>query len=1181
MTKGQPLDLHQLALRGRILIEASAGTGKTYSLAALYVRLVLGLGDTAFDQGLKPEQILVLTFTRAATQELRHRIRERLQNTADILAGLSKPDSNDDFILQLLEQIPQDSKEKLIKRCQIAANSMDMAAIYTIHGFCQRALKRFAFASGQNFEQDLETDTQTLAKNAREDYWRRFLQNQSPTLVAALMQNGIANIHNLMQLMKTQGIKAEENASQTALPASFLNYEQSYAELQLLEEQANTCFKEEKTYLMDWFADQADNLNGSKINKTFLASIAEAQQIDDLKDSYQNLLTESVLGSEECWKKNKQQSLANLKFFSAMQAYLLNKKDCVFPLEDLLQHAANWIAAEQRRQLEQSASITFDTMVDSLAKAVQGENGKSLCHQLFNAYPCTLIDEFQDTDEKQYSIFKSIYAGQEERDFAWLMIGDPKQAIYSFRGADIETYIQAKNETAVRKTLETNYRSSPLVIQACNQLFSSSPLEEVFNREEIPFQIVKFPEPNSADKQLFLHQQPLEYGIELTYPSEDSFSGTAARDYLATVFAKKVALLLQGANKKLHYVSRGTLQTTIQPSDICLLVRSGIEAQLLKKALKKYEIEAVFLSEKNSVYQEDEAKDLAIILRAVLAANDSRLLRAALACPSLNFSWQEQYAFQQDDLQWQSLLNIFKELRSIWQHNGPLPMLYCLLDKLKITQKQKSERVYTNLFHLVELLQQQVKTLNSIEAQLNYLETAIYEEKQGDDDNSELLIRLENERNLVKIMTLHKSKGLEFPIVFIPFASISLSEERLLDIDEEMRLLYVGITRAKYFCSIGLLQNKYGTSKDNNQFHRSALGRLLFGLDNQQPMLNESISERLKQLEQSHVIRINSEEEEFLGFGDNEQKTFDPINQSQLLKANQSVAYWGVSSYSALSKRSLKQEIQLSEERSVDDENEPSTALIRELNSKESEDIHQFPKGRLTGNLLHDLLENCCHHGFDYAYQNETFVENLIAKMCQGEIWQDHKNTLQAWLEKLLNTPLVIDQKNIALNQLKRQQTLAETEFWLRTPQLDLTQLNSLAAQFVGEKSSFELAAKQINGMLKGFIDLVFCVDEKYYVLDYKTNYLGSNNAAYSEQAMRHAMLENRYDLQGSIYQQALHYLLATRLPDYSPDKHLGGCYFFFLRGIESESRGLLHLAVNTEVLQAMEKLFPRGIHHG
>lgn len=1182
------LNLHQLTLRGRVLIEASAGTGKTYSLAALYVRLVAGLGETAFEQGLSPQQILVLTFTRAATQELRHRIRQRLQETADFLvnhsAGIEQ--QADDFLQGLLAEIDENQRDIIQKRCQLAANSMDMAAIYTIHGFCQRSLKRFAFASGQNFEQVLETDTQRLFKNAQEDYWRRFLQNQSETMVSALLDVKISSVRDLENYLKANKVRAEEDAKQASLPASFLQYEERYLQLKQLEQALDQCFIKEQSYLLDWFEENKGSLNGSKINKTFIAELTISSSITEIRKNYQEFLTEQ--GINACWKKDQQQALPNLAIFKQMQSYLSAKEEAAFPLQELLQHAANWIKAEQERQLQAAAMISFDSMISALSYALNKDKSllyQALKDQLFEAYPCTLIDEFQDTDSQQYTIFKAMYEERDESDFAWLMIGDPKQAIYSFRGADIETYIEAKNETPTHKTLATNYRSSANVIKACNGLFLNSPLNQaeggVFNRAEIPFVEVHHREEKDDDKRLFIADKSLTHGIELLYPEQQhNFSTSSARNYLAQFFAKKVALLLNEAQQGQHYfadnVSRGTLKTAIKPSDITLLVRNRTEADELKQALKRNGVESVFLSEKNSVFNQAEARDLVAILKAVINYNDSGLLRAALASPSLNYSWQQQYDLQHNEAQWQALLIQFKKLKQLWQRSGPLPMLYRLLDMLSVTQRQASERVYTNLFHLVELIQSQVKTLKSVEAQLNYLEVAIFDEKQGDEDSSELLIRLENERNLVKIMTLHKSKGLEFPIVFIPFATLCLGETWQDDIDEEMRLLYVGITRAKYLCYLGLIKNKRGRTKDDNQFYRSSLGRLLFGENDNKPISDGMIEQQLTQLQQSNstiLLNQNALDKEIKPY----QETADTpqyLEPNELLQVKHKASYWGVSSYSAISRRkTLLQEVSLSEERSIDDEGDSFLANEASLASSE---IHQFPKGRHTGNLLHDLLEQFCNKGFDKAYQSENYLANLTEKYCQTEFWQEHKNTLLIWLNKLLSTPLSIAGKPLALAALSNSETLAETEFWLQTPELDLQRLNLLAAQFSGKENNQDFSYQQLNGMLKGFIDLVFYHEGKYYVLDYKTNYLGATNQAYSQAAMQQAMIDNRYDLQGIIYQQALHYLLASRLADYSPEKYLGGCYFLFLRGIESDSQGLLHLPVNIEVIEEMERLFPK-----
>lgn len=1175
MTMSNILDLHQLPLKGRILIEASAGTGKTFSLAALYVRLVTGFGETAFIDGLKPKEILVLTFTRAATQELRNRIRERLQQTADILEAII-PDSAADSFIQPLLQVEPKQRQQYAKRCRAAANDMDMAAIYTIHGFCQRSLKRFAFASGQSFELDLETDTEQLFKNAVNDYWRVFMQNQSEDLVSALIDNGICQPKNLLELAKKNNIVAVDNPQQTALPACFLDFGQQWQQLKHAKQLAEQAFLQQQQAWLAWFSDNKAKLNGQKINATFIKNLGEAENLDDLKDNYLGFLTEQ--GLAPCWKKDAMPSFPDFAS-NTLARFLAVKQDTIFPLNDVLQHSMDWIAAEQEKQLNQRALVTFNSMAKALARAVdtqQSALAANLIKQLRTAYPCTLIDEFQDTDQEQYAIFKAIYQGCNDDDFAWLMIGDPKQAIYGFRGADINTYIAAKAETNTHRTLVTNYRSSGEMIQATNHLFALSPLNQdeagVFNHPAIQFEAINYPNKDNAI-QLYLKQAAVNQAITLCYPDQQElYTSGKARELLGKLFAQKVALLLQGAAQGENYFSADNVsRETIQPDDITLLVRNGSEAATMKHELKALGIDSVFLSEKNSVFQESEATDLVRILQAIINPQDSQLLKTALASRLLSYSWQQQYQLQQDEKAWQTMLIVLRKLKQTWQKYGALPMLYRLVDELKLTERQTQERTYTNLFHLAELLQQQRKTLSSIEAQLNYLQTAIHEGAKGDEDRSELLIRLESERQLVKIMTLHKSKGLEFPIVMMPFVSMASGQKDWENsIDEEMRLLYVGVTRAKYACYMGLLKNRSGSGKEH-QLYTSSLGRLLFGAINNPVVSDIDIHQQLEQLTATGFIALDKAP--FESTTENiyvVDKAEETLNHQQLKRFERCLSYWGVSSYSAISVRKTTQV--LTDWRIIDDEGLQSPT---EQDLPSTSPIHQFHKGRETGTLLHDILEQCCKQGFNHAN-----YASVIEKHCQSSFWQEQQSALLHWFEKLFTTPLTLDKKSFLLRDLSKNQTLAETEFWLQTPHLKLTQLNQLAQEFIGQAAAQQfLAHDEVNGMLKGFIDLIFCLDGKYYVLDYKTNYLGMNDAAYSENAMRQAMLEHRYDLQGLIYQQALHYLLASRLGDqYQPEQHLGGCVFFFLRGIESETQGLLHLPANLSVIEQMQSLFPCNV---
>ncbi len=1159
-----PLNPFTLPLDGSRLIEASAGTGKTYTLAALYVRLVLGLGSTAFADGLPPEQILVLTFTRAATRELRQRIRERLDEAAAVLNHGISP--RDPFMEELLAACA-DNQQALAKRCTEAARQMDKAGIYTIHSFCQRVLKRFAFAARQTFEQELETDTAGLTQQAFDDYWRQFIQQQPATLANQLNKEGLNTPARLKNAANNE-IDTNEATEQQPLPDAIGQFVADSQVLSQLEDKAVRALRQEQQQLNDWL----DAMLAGKYLSKKTCTAKRRKILNDAIDTGDLSRVEAVFTPTGLrWNKHKQQDIpANIEAaLNELAVYLDAKAEITFPREALLTHAANWTDVEIERQLESRAHITYDSMITALQRALENNPQRTLANQLFDAWPCTLIDEFQDTDPAQYAIFQHIYRDRDASAYLWLVIGDPKQAIYGFRGADIDIYIDAKEAIAEshRHTLGTNFRSSQGMVDATNCLFDTSPLSDteagVFGHELIPFQPVA---ANGRNEIFEIDGEPVS-PMTLVYPPFELQSTGACQDALAEVFANQIAeLLVLGKQNRAGFraLSDNSFRP-LRPQDITLLVRTGSQAKRLQSALSHHNISAVFLSDKTSIYASDEAQDLLTLLEAIAQPHDARLIRNALVTPLLNYSLDELTQQLEDDAHWQTLLTQFRAFHDQWQYRGVLAMLHQLVHELDLPQRQKDERTLTNLFHLAELLQDASQQLDGKAALLHYFATAIVEQTKSSDDSPELAPRLESERERLSIVTLHQSKGLEYPLVMMPFVSIAPDPKLEDDVNESMRLLYVGVTRARHACWVGLALNKRGAvgKSGKHQLETTAIGRLLFG---EAHINEEAMDERLAALADGQTITLDRE------VTDNAISAPDETRPALLSEApelpTRRPPYWRVTSYSGLYRQRSSSLFRADLER-LDEEDDNEAASQITTNSG----IHAFERGAAAGNLLHALLEAALQPDtrqqlMDGDQPNRQSIQQLVERFCRQPQWQDAQPLLADWLEQLLFTPLRLPEQTAQLIQLDAH--LTEAEFWLRTDTLDTTELDALAAQLLpGERPLLD--EKRLSGMLKGFIDLLFCVDGRYYVLDYKSNWLGANDTAYTQENMAQAMLSHRYELQALIYQQALHRLLQRRLPNYDPAQHLGGAVYFFLRGINADSQGLFTLPAQVQLLDAME----------
>jgi exodeoxyribonuclease V beta subunit len=465
----------------------------------------------------------------------------------------------------------------------------------------------------------------------------------------------------------------------------------------------------------------------------------------------------------------------------------------------------------------------------------------------------------------------------------------------------------------------------------------------------------------------------------------------------------------------------------------------------------------------------------------------------------------------------------------------------------------------------------------------------------------EQILRLESDEQLVKVVTIHKSKGLEYPLVFLPFicsakpvdgsrlplhyhdatgnAQLSLKptpelialadDERLA---EDLRLLYVALTRAQHACWLGVTDLKRGNN-NSSVLHLSALGYLLGG----GASLGESsgLNSWLRDLQQDcPAISVGE-------MPPSSSEHYEPARNEAVLSATlvpkrKASENWWIASYSAL---------RISDVLSVGSDEAPDSPQAQKLFDDErldpdapreiiagGADIHRFPRGPNPGTFLHGLLEWAGDDGFAVT---PKAVEDAIGRRCNLRGWEGWITTLSDWLQHLLKSPLPIGagQPPVVLEQLT--QYRVEMEFWFASHKVDVLKLDELVRQHTHNGVARVAAeAVQLNGMFKGFIDLTFEHDGRYYVADYKSNWLGVDDFAYTVQAMEQSILDNRYDLQYVLYLLALHRQLKARLPDYDYDRHVGGALYLFLRGTRADSRGVYFARPPRELIERLDRLF-------
>lgn len=1211
----KPLPL-RFPLKGSQLIEASAGTGKTFTISALYLRLVLGHGGelSGFGQELLPPQILVVTFTDAATKELRDRIRTRLAEAARFFRQeIEAPDA---LIADLREEFAAEQWVGCASRLDIAAQWMDEAAVSTIHSWCQRMLREHAFDSGSLFTQSLETDHSDLLGEVLRDYWRKFCYPMSGDALNWVRENwgGPAAL-----LPRVRALFGSERGPVTQTPTALI--EQSILE-------RREALKTLKSPWANWAAElhaiciegvKCKVVDGRKMQERYFkpwfdkliawASDEDQEQLD-LGTGFTRLTPDGIA---EAWKSNPPSHPA----FEAMVELKVALDTLPTPDAAVLEHAAQWVGARFEEEKRRRAEMGFDDMLLRLDAALRGSGGERLATLIREQFPVALIDEFQDTDPVQYRIFDSIYRLEANDETTGLfLIGDPKQAIYAFRGADIYTYLRARVATAGRlHTLGTNFRSSHAMVEAVNHVFVRAETRVtgrgafLFRSAEenpVPFLAVG----SQGRKESFQIEGELVAALNIWHlESEQPVSGATYRQQLAASCASEIVRLLNaGQQGRAGFVKAGEPLKGLLPADIAILVRDGKEAQAVRAELSARGVRSVYLSDKDSVFAAQEAHDLLAWLKACAEPDAERTLRAALACISLDLPLAELERLNQDELAWENRVMQFRDYRRIWRTQGVLPMLRRLLHDFKLPQtliqRSDGERVLTNLLHLSELMQQAAAELDGEQALIRHLGEHLALTGQA---GEEQILRLESDEQLVKVVTIHKSKGLEYPLVFLPFicstkpvdgsrlplhfhdaqghAQISLKptaalieqadDERLA---EDLRLLYVALTRAQHACWLGVADLKRGNT-NGSILHRSALGYLLGGGE----VLAESTA--LTQWLRSLVENQPALSAETVPVPTGETFTA-PRSEAALSKPRMprrsARENWWIASYSALR---IGDTITDSGDQSPDspqaqklfDDERLDPEAPREVMASGG-DIHRFPRGPNPGTFLHGLLEWAGEKGFALASRQPQALEKVVAQRCNRRDWKGWINTLTDWLQHLLMMPLRLgaDVPPVALSALDQpNQYRVEMEFWFACSRVDVAQMDALVRRYTHNGAPRAAAETvSLNGMFKGFIDLTFEHEDRYYVADYKSNWLGVDDDAYTEQAMENAILDNRYDLQYVLYLLALHRQLKARLVDYDYDRHMGGAVYLFVRGSRAASQGAWFTRPPRALIEDLDLLF-------
>ncbi|HOJ42520.1 MAG TPA: 3'-5' exonuclease, partial [Syntrophorhabdaceae bacterium] len=625
----------------------------------------------------------------------------------------------------------------------------------------------------------------------------------------------------------------------------------------------------------------------------------------------------------------------------------------------------------------------------------------------------------------------------------------------------------------------------------------------------------------------------------------------------------------------------------LKAKDIAVIVRKNQEAMEIQNALNKVGIPGVVYTT-DSVFSSYEAKEMLQIISAINEPSDESKIKSALITEIMGYTGDKLLEIIGDEKRWNEYLEKFEYYRNLWLFSGFITMARTFISreevKVRLISMENGERKLTNVLHLIELIHRAcIEHRLNIEGAQKWLAKKIETDKFS--TSEEYQMRLETDEEAVKILTIHRSKGLEFPIVFCPFNwskvkpdnndlpifhdekneykfTIDISPDpdasskrymAMEELAEHIRLLYVSLTRAKKRCY--LVWGRINYRED------SGLAYVLYaGSDNRQDLSIETLKDYAKGLSDDDVRSILNELSK-KSEGTIEVKSLPEYNgkiniprttEEESLSPKEFTGTidrsWGVVSYSSLvSKRPQFVELPDRDEGVMQDYTLP---LLR---PEKERDIFSFPQGTKAGLFIHDVLEH-----MDFSLKDhEGFLRLIDEKLWQYGFEKDWQNVIYAKLNELVEKPLKSHHGALTLSEIHSKKRLNELEFYLPLNMIDSDGLGDIFnnRRAFSEGTNLKALIKElgftpVSGMMRGFIDMVFEHNGRYYIVDWKSNSLGDRIEDYGREHINKVMQEEYYFLQYHLYTLAIHRLLSFRKKDYNYETHFGGVFYIFIRGI-------------------------------
>lgn len=1182
-------------LDGVHLVEAAAGTGKTYNITAFYLRLIV-------EKKYKVDQILVVTYTRTATTELRDRIDRRMREALAVLTGDENPDPDDAFLNDFHSKYQGD--EEAIQLLSDAIHDLDLAAIHTIHGFCRQVLQEQVFESGSLFDIDFVADDSELHQEVLDDIWLEMInwvrENNDRTPVFDFLVEKIGEPDALGKIMSTVKsnpylkIKNADNGFDPDQVCARLNQTWKELKAEWNPEEITSFLKKSKFINHNSFKDPHLSNWLEKLSE-LMHRDSPPYHPEEVFPNFTKFTIDHVESQRNEKNLPKGEAFPHQRFFELCRDLIQVGTDLAEAVYiKLIERYREQLAARKKSRKVRS----YDDLLTSLDSALTNQEMK---RKLQKQYPAALIDEFQDTDPVQFSIFKKIYIDDGNRQNQSLfLIGDPKQSIYSFRGADIFTYLNAREEVDHNWTLDTNYRSAGSLVDAVQDLmhFKNS---HPFLLNEIQMQPIKshLGEEQfrvSGDK---IDPKPLQV---LLSHENDELNKQDAGQQAAAATADEIRYLLNSAE------SIRIEDKPLEAAEIAVLVDSHTSGDKVKKELQKRGIQSVDRS-RQSIFQTPEADMLLLFLHAIKEPSDPGLIRALLGSRIGGFTFSMLEKLDQNEDTRVALFDHFRIMNEIFLKNGftqawryflnsemPSPADESLIPYITILAWDGGERTLTNLMHLSELITEFTRYgSHGLEDIIKWLRR----NQEEAESNEEEELRLESDQDLVKIITMHSAKGLQFPVVFCPFLWIGTDQSKFKEpylfhkngsrwmdvigrdrsskifnlreiVSEKLRLAYVALTRAQYRCYIswepyssqelspltgillgtGRLEDfipEPSNSKEKEERKAEKQKVLPDSRDTITALAREGIIGTTQHSAQVQPVQLSDDQNGQI-ISNPKKWVRGPIDPS-----------WYITSYSGLKMGQTTEPDEPFADEGTEDEPVEKSGESGEWS------VFTFPRGARAGIFMHQLFEEV-----DFTRDRDRIADEIRKQLQLHDFDPGWQQVIEKMTVSALETTL-LSESGFTLNKVKPDKCLKEMEFHFSISGAEISEI----AQIInGSHLDKDLSEGELRGFMKGFIDLIFEHDGRYYILDYKSDHLGYQPEDYNSDVLLSHIRENGYDIQYHIYTVALMRHLNQRLPDFDYSRHFGGVIYLFLRGAQGKGTGVFFDKPNEQVIHRLNDYF-------